>query len=106
MVLGSITRIRSQSMRGPRRSGCRRATLKARLASVPPTMVMLLSATEPLVEKPGGGGGGSQEGQWEWGRGQRVEGSSWLAPVAWFVKQAGVTKTSAGHSRHTCANAK
>ena len=52
MVAGSITTIKSQSMRGRSRKWCRLPTLMAKFAMEPPTMVMLLRATAILVLKP------------------------------------------------------
>lgn len=49
---------RTQSIRGREGlMGCCRHRLNPRLASVPPTIVMLLSATAPAVEKPAVGWG-------------------------------------------------
>ena len=52
MVAGSITTIKSQSMRGLSRKWCRLPTLMAKFAIEPPIMVMLLRATAMLVLKP------------------------------------------------------
>ena len=52
MVAGSITTIKSQSMRGLSMKWCRLPTLMAKFAMEPPTMVMLLRATAMLVLKP------------------------------------------------------